>query len=338
MSSRIIRVELGERSYPVVVGHGATDSLRTLLPASARRAVIVTQEGLPTIGDLDLPHTSLFIDRGEANKNLSTIERLCRGFADFGLTRNDVVIGVGGGLVTDVAGFAAASWHRGTSVVHVATSLLGMVDAAIGGKTAVNIPEGKNLVGAFWQPRAVVCDIDHLSTLPESEMRCGLGEVAKYHFISGTDLLAMTMEERIAECVRIKAEIVSEDEREGGRRALLNYGHTLAHALEIAGEHDMAHGEAVAVGVVFAGRLAGALGLIDGNRVETHERVVGDTYGLRTRPLRSHDPAELVRIMRRDKKAINGLTFILDGAGGLAVHNDVPEDVVVETLRTFLSE
>ncbi|NDB05034.1 MAG: iron-containing alcohol dehydrogenase [Acidimicrobiia bacterium] len=279
MSSRIIRVELGERSYPVVVGHGATKTLRTLLPASARRAVIVTQEGLPTIGDLDLPHTSLFIDRGEANKNLSTIERLCRGFADFGLTRNDVVIGVGGGLVTDVAGFAAASWHRGTSVVHVATSLLGMVDAAIGGKTAVNIPEGKNLVGAFWQPR-----------------------------------------------------------REGGRRALLNYGHTLAHALEIAGEHDMAHGEAVAVGVVFAGRLAGALGLIDGNRVETHERVVGDTYGLRTRPLRSHDPAELVRIMRRDKKAIDGLTFILDGAGGLAVHNDVPEDVVVETLRTFLSE
>jgi 5-deoxy-5-amino-3-dehydroquinate synthase len=116
------------------------------------------------------------------------VEDLCREFARVGLTRHDVVIGVGGGMVTDVAGFAAASWHRGTPVVHVATSLLGMVDAAIGGKTGVNLPEGKNLVGAFWQPSGVVCDLDALDTLPERELRCGRGEMAKYHFLTGDDL------------------------------------------------------------------------------------------------------------------------------------------------------
>lgn len=330
-----VTVELGERSYPVIIGRGVSSEVSAHLPNGARRAVIITQDGLPRIDDLGVPTRTLTIERGESTKNLATVEHLCRQFADFGVTRQDAVIAVGGGMVTDIAGFAASVWHRGTSVVHVATSLLGMVDAAIGGKTAVNIPEGKNLIGAFWQPRAVFCDLDHLDSLPEHELRCGLGEVAKYHFISGQDLLALEMDERIAACARIKADIVSEDEREGGRRALLNYGHTLAHALETAGDHDMAHGEAVAVGVVFAGRLAGALGLIDQARVDLHEHVVGRTYGLRTRPVSGHEPADLIRIMRRDKKSLGGLTFILDGPNGLAVHDDVPEDVVLATLRSF---
>ncbi len=150
---------------------------------------------------------------------------------------HDVVVGIGGGMVTDVAGFAAASYHRGIPVVHVATTLLGMVDAAIGGKTGVNLPEGKNLVGAFWQPSGVVCDLDALVSLPERELRCGYGEMAKYHFLSGDDLLAMPLTDRVARCVEIKAEFVAADEREGGRRALLNYGHTLAHA---AGDRDRA--------------------------------------------------------------------------------------------------
>ena len=173
-----------------------------------------------------------------------------------GLTRRDVVVGIGGGMVTDVAGFAAASWHRGTPVVHVATTLLGMVDAAIGGKTGVNLPEGKNLVGAFWQPLGVICDLDALATLPERELRCGLGEMSKYHFLTGDDLLALALDERIARCIEIKADVVASDEREGGRRALLNYGHTLAHAIETATDHSIAHGEAVAIGLVFAAELA----------------------------------------------------------------------------------
>src|SRR5688500_8676530 len=185
-------------------------------------------------------------------------------------------------MVTDLAGFAASVWHRGVAVVHVATSLLGMVDAAIGGKTGVNLPEGKNLVGAFWQPHAVLCDTDTLATLPPRELRCGRGEMAKYHFLTGDDLLAMDLVDRVARCVEIKAEVVASDEREGGRRALLNYGHTLAHALEIATDHDLTHGEAVGIGLVYAARLAHDLGRIPLARVEEHGDVVGNTYGLPT--------------------------------------------------------
>ena len=142
------------------------------------------------------------------------MEALCRAWASWGLTRADVVVAVGGGLVTDVAGFAAAAYHRGVPVVHVPTTLLGMVDAAIGGKTGVNLPEGKNLVGAFWQPLAVLCDTDALATLPARELRSGQGELAKYHFLAATDLLALDLVERIAAAVQIKADVVAADERE----------------------------------------------------------------------------------------------------------------------------
>ena len=148
-------------------------------------------------------------------------------------------------------------------MVHVTTTLLGMVDAAIGGKTAVNLPEGKNLVGAIWQPAAVICDLDALATLPPRQWRCGYGEMAKYHFLTGDDLLALDEPERIARCVAIKAAVVAGDEREdpnGGARALLNYGHTLAHALEIATHHSLEHGEAVAIGLVYAAHLAQLMG------------------------------------------------------------------------------
>ena len=149
-------------------------------------------------------------------------------------------------MVTDVAGFAAAVWHRGVPVVHVATTLLGMVDAAIGGKTGVNLPEGKNLVGAFWQPSGVICDLDALATLPRA--RAPLAATARWPSTTSspaTTSTPWTSTDRVARCVEIKAEVVAADEREGGRRALLNYGHTLAHALEIATEHDLTHGEAV---------------------------------------------------------------------------------------------
>jgi 5-deoxy-5-amino-3-dehydroquinate synthase len=265
------------------------------------------------------------IGNGEQHKNLQTIEMLSQKFAEFGLTRNDVVIGLGGGMVTDVAGFAAASWHRGTPVLHVSTSLVGMVDAAIGGKTGVNIEQGKNLVGAFWQPCAVVCDLDALKTLPEREMRCGLGEVAKYHFLTGDDLLALEMPQRIARCVEIKAEIVAADERESGGRALLNYGHTLAHALERSSDFSLAHGEAVAVGMIYAAHLAHAMQRISQARVDEHYKVIGQTYGLKVKPDERVNRKELIELMRHDKKAISGLTFVLDGASGIEVVSGVSE-------------
>ena len=331
-----VQVPLGDRSYDVLVGHGARSELPALLPATARRAAVVTQDGIPFEVDPGIPYERFVIGDGEDHKSLATIEQLSRGFARMGLTRHDVVIGVGGGMVTDVAGFAAASWHRGIPVVHVSTSLVGMVDAAIGGKTGVNIPEGKNLVGAYWQPSGVVCDLDALATLPPREVRCGRGEMAKYHFLTGDDLLAMSEVERIARCVQIKADIVASDEREGGRRALLNYGHTLAHALEIATDHALAHGEAVAVGLVYAAQLAHRMGRIDAHRVQQHLDVVGGSYELGTSLPSGLSPDDLVTLMGRDKKVLSdGLTFVLDGPAGVEVVPGVDPALALDALHAM---
>lgn len=325
MTTRRVNVALGDRSYDVVVGHGAISEINSLIPKSAKRAVVVTQKEIGIAPSLNVESTTVLIGDGEQYKNLQTVEMLTEKFAEFKLTRGDVVIGVGGGMVTDVAGFAAASWHRGTAVVHVATSLVGMVDAAIGGKTGVNISHGKNLVGAFWQPNGVICDLDALKTLPESEMRCGLGEVAKYHFLTGDDLLSLEMADRIARCVEIKATFVAADEREGGRRALLNYGHTLAHALERSSDFGLAHGEAVAVGMIFAAHLAKVMGRISQKRVDDHYKIIGETYGLKVKPDGKVDRQGLIALMRSDKKAISGLTFVLDGPSGIEVISGLSE-------------
>lgn len=328
MSLLSVPVPLGDRSYPVLVGPGARHELAAVLPARARRIAVVTQAGIGWEVDPGREHRVFTIGDGEEAKRLATIEDLCRGFAGWGLTRTDCVVGLGGGIVTDVAGFAAAVYHRGIPVVHVPTTLLGMVDAAIGGKTGVNLPEGKNLVGAFWQPDAVLCDTEVLATLPEREWACGRGELAKYHFLTGDDLLAMDLEERVARAVAIKAEVVASDEREGGRRALLNYGHTLAHALEVEEAHDLRHGEAVAIGLVYAAELARVLGRIDDARVQRHREVVG-AYDLSWRLPAGADHDELVALMGRDKKVLDGgLTFVLDGPAGIEVVPGVPEDAV----------
>ena len=331
-----LRVPLpGDRSYPVLVGRGCVDRLADGLAAevpSARRAAVVTQAGIGVTVDPGVEHRVFEVPDGESAKALSAVEELCRAFASWGLTRGDVVVGVGGGVVTDLAGFAAASYHRGVPVVHVATTLLAQVDAAIGGKTGVNLPEGKNLVGAFWQPSLVLCDTATLDTLPDREMRCGLGEVAKYHFLGGDDLEDLDFDARVARCVEIKAEVVAADEREAGRRAVLNYGHTLGHAIETTGWYDLRHGEAVAVGLVYAAELGRALGRIDGDRVAEHRRIV-DGYGLPGRLPEGADPDDLMAVMARDKKALDGLTFALDGPAGVEVVVGVDAEVVRSTLE-----
>jgi 5-deoxy-5-amino-3-dehydroquinate synthase len=331
-----VHVPLGDRGYDVVVGPGALGALAELVPSTAMRAAVVTQAGIPVEVDPGVEHETFVIGDGEGAKSLSTIEDLCRGFARWGLSRRDVVVGVGGGVVTDVAGFAAAVYHRGVAVVHVATTLLAQVDAAVGGKTGVNLAEGKNLVGAFWQPIGVVCDVDTLATLPVRELRSGNGEMAKYHFLGGEGLEDLPLAERVARCVAIKAAVVSSDEREGdsGRRATLNYGHTLGHALETAGAYDLRHGEAVAIGLVFAARLARRLGRVDDGRVGEHVRVVAG-YDLPTTLPAAFDAAELVALMRRDKKATVGLTFVLDGPHGVEVVDGVDGVVVADELRAM---
>ncbi|HET9602360.1 MAG TPA: 3-dehydroquinate synthase family protein [Acidimicrobiales bacterium] len=334
-----VPVPLEAQPYEVWVGAGAAALLDEVLPGTAKRVAVVTQPGVPDLARLTgRPMIRHEIGDGEQHKTLATVEDLCRTFARAGLTRTDCVVAVGGGLVTDVAGFAAASYHRGLPVVHLPTTLLGMIDAAIGGKTGVNLPEGKNLVGAFWQPAAVLCDLDALDTLPERELRSGRGEMAKYHFLTGDDLERLPLEERVARCVAIKSAVVVQDEREapsgtGAKgRAVLNYGHTLAHALEIAGSHDLRHGEAVAVGLVYAAELAGELGRIDRSRIQQHRRVV-EGYELAATLPAGSDPIRLVELMRRDKKALYGLTFVLDGPNGVEVVAGVPTGAVEAALE-----
>ena len=327
----VVPVELADRSYDVVVGPGARHELARVVPGGVGRVAVVTQAGIGVDVDPGREHRVFEIPDGEAAKNMATVEGLCRQWARWGLTRADAVVAVGGGLVTDTAGFAAASYHRGVPVVHVATTLLGQIDAAIGGKTGVNLPEGKNLVGAYWQPSAVLCDTETLASLPEREYRSGLGELAKYHFLGGGDLDALPLDERVAACVAIKAAVVAGDEREGGRRATLNYGHTLGHAIEIAGNHDLRHGEAVAVGLIFAAELAHRLGRIDAAAVAEHRRVV-DAYELPSAlPLGLATP-ELIELMGRDKKALSGLTFVLGGPDGVESVTGVDDHAIAAAI------
>lgn len=347
---RTVTVSLGDRSYPVLVGPGVRRELAALLPAGAARAVVVTQANIDVDVDPGVPAERLLIPDGEPAKSLAVVEDLCRGFARVGLSRRDVVVAVGGGVVTDVAGFAAASYLRGVAYVNVATSLLGQVDAAIGGKTGVNLPEGKNLVGAFWQPTAVLCDTEALAGLPRREWASGRGEMAKYAFLPGPGggrpgagaaerLLSLDLAEQVALCAAVKADVVSADEREGDRRMILNYGHTLAHALEAAAfdggaPWDLRHGEAVAIGLVFAAVLAEQLGRIDAARVAEHRRVVAG-FDLPGALPTGADPEQLLAFMARDKKAHHDLTFVLDGPDGVEAVRGVPSGVVRDALTTM---
>ncbi len=328
-----IEVAVPGRTHEVLVGRDVLSELAGLLPAGARRAAIVTQDGIDVTVDPGIEHRVFPMGDGEPAKSLATVEELCRAWARWGLTRGDVVVAVGGGVVTDTAGFAAAAYHRGVAVVHVPTTLLAMIDAAIGGKTGVNLPEGKNLVGAFWQPVGVLCDLATLDTIPPRELRSGMGELVKYRFLPGGEGLdELPFDEQVAQCIRIKAEVVASDEREGGRRAILNYGHTLAHAIETAGTYDLRHGEAVAVGLVYAAEVARRLGRIDDDRVRLHRDIVG-RHELPTTVPDGLASGELLTLMARDKKAVAGLTFVLDGPGGVEVVAGVDPEVARAALE-----
>jgi len=333
----VVPVQLADRSYEVLVGDGVRSELSRVIPERAKRVAIVTQEGLGIEVDPGREHKVFTMGDGEQSKSMATVESLCRQFAQWGLTRADCVVAVGGGIVTDTAGYAAASYHRGVPVVHVSTTLVGQVDAAIGGKTGVNIPEGKNLIGAYWQPSGVVCDTGLLSTLPPREYRCGLGEIAKYHFLGGEALDSLPIDEQVAACVAIKAAVVASDEREGGARATLNYGHTLAHAIEIAGDHDLRHGEAVAIGLIFAAELAQRLGRIDADRVAEHRRVVG-AYDLPLTLPTGLENSELIALMGRDKKALDGITFVLDGPDGVESVTGVDVSLIEDSINAIRVE
>ena len=348
-----VTVDLGARSYDIVVGAAALAELASVL-ADRRRAVIVTQEAqrghaARVAGLLDaagIANATFTIGDGEEHKTLATAERLAGELAEWGLLRADAVVAVGGGIVGDVAGFVAATYHRGVAVVQVPTTLLAMVDASIGGKTGVNLPQGKNLVGAFHQPLAVLAEPAVLETLPEREFVCGLAEVAKYAFIGDDELMTLISDRTpqlltrepaivgtvVARCAAAKARVVEADELERtGARAVLNYGHTLAHALEIAGGHIVRHGEAVAIGMVFAANLAAVLERIGADAVDRQEQLLRG-LGLPVEAPAGLAANDIIALMHRDKKADGGLTFMLPGPDGIERVDDPDPAAVAKAL------
>ena len=346
-----VTVALGERSYEVVLGSGARFELAGLIRArapKARVAAIVTSASLRARDwfeiETGIAQHVIEVPDGEHAKDFASLASLCEQLARLALSRDDVVVGVGGGALTDLAGLAAALYLRGIGVVHVATTLVGQVDAAIGGKTAVNLESGKNLVGAFHQPLGVLCDTDVLVTLPGRERRAGLGEVAKCWLLEGRDARSAadaSLEEMTELSVRLKARIVEADEMEGGQRALLNYGHTLAHALEAVtlrrDVDELRHGEAVAIGLAFAARLARELGRVDDGVVAAHDALL-TALGLPSRLPANVSTPDLLEAMSHDKKAHHDLTFVLAGNAGFKVVGNIDALTVAAVLDQFRGE
>lgn len=294
------------------------------------------------------PWRIVLFDDAERAKNLRTVEGLARRLASAGADRHSVIVALGGGVVGDVAGFVAATYMRGVRLVHVPTTLVAQVDSAIGGKTGVNLPEGKNLVGAFYQPDAVLVDPLTLRTLPLREYRSGLYEVIKYGVLGDARLfnyvqrhLAALLAQKpralewvLARCIRAKTAIVRKDERESGLREALNLGHTFAHALEAATNYrTFLHGEAVAWGLLAAAELALRQGLLPASDAQRVARMVRSVGTIPAWPARR--PESLMRLMKGDKKAQGGiLRFVLPvGIGKVQTGVEAPEKAVIETLQ-----
>ncbi|MFP5283640.1 MAG: 3-dehydroquinate synthase [Actinomycetes bacterium] len=332
-----------ERPYAVVVGHGLGDRLADALGPGVRRAGVVFPEPLRHRAEPVLEHLAssgvevlpLPVPAGEAAKTAEVAAGCWARLGGAGFTRSDAVVGLGGGSTTDLAGFVAGTWLRGVRAVLLPTTLLAMVDAAVGGKTGINTAAGKNLVGVFHEPAAVLCDLDHLTTLPPAELRSGLAEVAKCGFIADPAILPLLetsggsaldpsssiLRELVERSVRVKASVVSADLREatsaGGRvgREMLNYGHTLGHAIERREGYRWRHGEAISVGMVFVAELARRAGLLDPQTADRHRTVLAG-LGL---PVSYAADAfdELLAAMAVDKKS-RGAALRLVVLAGLA--------------------
>jgi 3-dehydroquinate synthase len=355
----LVDVALGERAYDIVIGRGLLASLGPRLAAlkpGAKAAVVcdVTVAALhlaaveATLQAAGIPSARVIVAAGEGSKSFATLERVCDELLSARIERGDVVIALGGGVVGDLAGFAAAIARRGLDFVQVPTTLLAQVDSSVGGKTAINSRLGKNLIGAFHQPILVVADTGMLDTLSPREFRAGYAEVAKYGLLgdaaffawleaNAQDLFAggPAREHAVATCCRMKADIVARDERETGDRALLNLGHTFGHAFEAAAGFSarLLHGEAVSLGMTLAFRFSARLGLLPKTEVERVEKHLAE-IGLPTRvadiPFRWPDADRMMDLMAQDKKVKRGqLTFILArGIGQAFVTRDVdPKDV-----------
>ena len=353
------RVATPQRAYDAIVERGALARLGEFVPARSGTAFVVTTADVwqlhgPAIAQAlgDKPHHVLFFPGGEPNKRLSQVEVLAEQMVAAGGDRSSIVIAFGGGIVGDLAGFLAAIFMRGVPVIQVPTTLLAQVDAAVGGKTGANLVAGKNLVGSFHQPLAVLIDPNVLRTLPEREYRAGLYEIVKSGVIRDAGLFAAldqcagavlarepaVLERIIADAVRIKAEVVTADEREGDLRRILNFGHTFGHALEAETRYErLLHGEAVAWGMHAATNLAERTGRLDsGSAAEIH-RVVS-RYGP-IPPLDGIQPERLAARLRSDKKTVQGkVHFVLPvRIGEVTIVSGMEESLVLESISAALA-
>jgi 3-dehydroquinate synthase len=356
-------VDTTQGSYRVLVGRGVIDDLGievkklglvgraflvaddVMFPNPVRKAHEALERG-------GYETHVLSLEIGESKKNLDTVQIVYDWLADLRAERGDIIVAMGGGVTGDLVGFVAATWLRGVAVVHVPTSLAAMVDSSIGGKTGVNISKGKNLLGAFHQPKLIVSEIAHLDTLPPREMAAGWAEAIKHGLIVDSQLLdtferlapqmiALEGDEpvvAIRRSVAIKAEVVSADEFEtGDDRVLLNYGHTIGHAIEkVSGYGTFLHGEAVAIGMMVAAGIAERLGMIDSELVERQRRVF-EAYNLPTRAAGLGIDA-LIDATKSDKKSRGGTIrwVLLEGAGKATTRRDVPNDVVRDAVQSVL--
>jgi len=372
--TKIVSVALGERSYDIHIGKGLLEQIADLLPISLkdnlkeRQVFILYDENTyPYAQVLDEALAGKTLDTkmksikgGERTKSYEGYETVMEWLLEKGVNRQSVLIALGGGVIGDLGGFVASSVMRGIAHVQIPTTLLSQIDSSVGGKTGINTPQGKNLVGAFYQPQVVICDVGTLGTLPERELKAGYAEMSKYGMINnaeffdwlsenGEDVLALKSE-ALAHAVQVscqaKADIVAKDEREGGVRALLNLGHTFGHALEAACQYDgrLLHGEAVAIGIVMATDLSVQMGLAT---PENLNRVI-DEYkklGIKTKASEIDPPIqqsaeELIDLMAKDKKAKAGkIGFILTRGIGQAFQTyDVDEERLLSVVSHSLNQ
>lgn len=352
-------VQTSHCSYPIVVERGALARLAEFVPAKAGRIFVATNEEVWKLHGAAVsaalhgrPVHVLRFPPGEERKRFASVEAAAEEMIAAGGDRTSVVIAVGGGIVNDMGGFLAAIFMRGIPVIQVPTTLLAQVDAAVGGKTGVNLRSGKNLIGAFHQPLAVVTDPELLQTLPEREYRAGLFEVIKHGVIASPELFRLmqwkaqdvfrqepaAVEFMVAESVRIKSRVVSEDEREGGLRRILNFGHTVGHALEAeTGYGRLLHGEAVGFGMIAAAHLASLMGVLP---AAERDEIVGTVALYGPVPSIADVSAEaLVARLVSDKKTIQGkVHFVLpDRIGHVVIRSDADEAVVLQAVRTALA-
>ncbi len=357
--SEVIHVDLGPRSYDIQVGAGNLAEVAELIGKRGKvtHAIVITDDNVRQphavevarrLAERDIRVDVISIPPGEQSKSVDLAAGLWNGLLELGADRKTLIVAVGGGVVGDLAGFVAATYARGLAFFQIPTTLLAQVDSSVGGKVGVNLEGGKNMVGAFFQPRGVLIDVQMLQTLPAREYVSGLGEVVKYGVILDAEFFAYlernadALRQRvpgvlvpvIARCCRLKADVVEQDELElSGFRAVLNYGHTFAHAFEtLTGYAELLHGEAVAMGMMCAARLALQLGRIDQQFVDRQQRLL-DALGLPTTPPKL-DTEQVLAAMRTDKKAQHGkLRFVLPTRLG---HVELVDGVSVAEVRRAL--